>query len=955
MYQLVRPAGPKGGRMITTRSESEWEAFERLLIRSRESLNRVQEAMDALTGRLGSANESLSEMRSLIETIRQEEADERAEIEDGYVPEGVEESLNSPAKSTCEELRLAKRGIEIPSCNGTDPLAWLGKAERCIEIHGTPVYYRLRIAHIHMEGPAVHVSQWVKSRPPDWIGERDAKELIHRYSGRKATYPYESWISLRQRKLINHAMDSTRSGEEELSRSIRTGDNYRWEKRRSGEDGFIGFMGRAHTTDRDEFGRIQAHESNRQAQQLHRQAVGSCTAKGRNIIQRWGGLILSSPVEFGADLIRSAIESHDAKAIAARNSEWESSPIIFQFKEAGVNCVTVGSSPRFKVYDGNFGWGRPESVRSRLNSRFDGMVYLYPGRDGNFFVGLLLLLMPKENAFLTLVGIPDDYFDGYYSEEMIEAQGDQIVLEELIREKFPKLVNHLDYLGVQVAWVTGPWFLSIFMKILPWESVLRVWDVLLFQGNRVMLFRTALSLMELHGPALVTTKDAGDDVTVVTGIVGCAGLKPTVAAVEAKKNKMSTGLKVCASKAPGFGKNKKSGLQELAVLTRGQELTEELGLYLDEVNLDMLGSCEKVSIYKDATVTLNGAGEKKDVEGRSEQSRSAIKLRTSADDKEKTSEAQFPDFNLGDKVALKSGVLLWAKVLMTQIKGLGPRFILEGRKAERHATENVLHLMVHDWESWDDITRHFNMVRWRYETQDVEYDGRELGSEMFTFGYSHAPPYITYRVISSDGIMRDPVPITVSEPIMMHDFAITENYAIFMDLPLYFRPKEMVKEKKFIFSFDPTKKARFGILPRYAKNELLIKWFELPNCFIFHNANAWEEGDEVVLITCRLQNLDLDMVNGTIKQKLENFTNELYEMRFNLKNCLASQKRLSVSAVDFPRINESYTGRKSQVNVIDAKTMSPDPVAIVDLPSRVPYGFHAFFVTEEQLREQAKL
>ncbi|KAH9774528.1 Carotenoid 9,10(9',10')-cleavage dioxygenase 1 [Citrus sinensis] len=260
--------------------------------------------------------------------------------------------------------------------------------------------------------------------------------------------------------------------------------------------------------------------------------------------------------------------------------------------------------------------------------------------------------------------------------------------------------------------------------------------------------------------------------------------------------------------------------------------------------------------------------------------------------------------------------------------------------------------------------------------------------EMFTFGYAHTPPYITYRVISKDGFMHDPVPITISDPILMHDFAITENYAIFMDLPLYFRPKEMVKENKLIFTFDDTKKARFGILPRYAKNEAQMKW---------------------------------------------------YEMRFNLKTGLASQKRLSASAVDFPRVNECYTGRKqryvygtildsiakvtgiikfdlhaepdeektklevggnvrgifdlgpgrfgseavfvprepgtsseeddgyliffshdektgkSSVNVIDAKTMSADPVAVVELPHRVPYGFHAFFVSEEQLEEQAKL
>ncbi|KAL6545296.1 hypothetical protein OROGR_009170 [Orobanche gracilis] len=139
----------------------------------------------------------------------------------------------------------------------------------------------------------------------------------------------------------------------------------------------------------------------------------------------------------------------------------------------------------------------------------------------NFFAGLLLLLMPEENAFWTLMGILDDYFDGYYSEEMIESQVDQLVLEELVREKFPKLVNHLDYLGVQVAWVTGPWFLTIFMNMLPWESgVLRVWDVLLFEGNRVMLFRTALALMELYGPALVTTKDAGDAITLLQSLAG---------------------------------------------------------------------------------------------------------------------------------------------------------------------------------------------------------------------------------------------------------------------------------------------------------------------------------------------------------------------------------------------------------------------------------------------------
>ncbi|KAH9735569.1 Rab-GAP TBC domain-containing protein [Citrus sinensis] len=125
----------------------------------------------------------------------------------------------------------------------------------------------------------------------------------------------------------------------------------------------------------------------------------------------------------------------------------------------------------------------------------------------NFFAGLLLLLMPEENAFWTFVGIIDDYFDGYYTEEMIEAQVDQLVFEELIRERFPKLVHHLDYLGVQVTWISGPWFLSIFVNILPWES-----------GEVYVI--TSFDINYPVGPALVTTKDAGDAITLLQSLAG---------------------------------------------------------------------------------------------------------------------------------------------------------------------------------------------------------------------------------------------------------------------------------------------------------------------------------------------------------------------------------------------------------------------------------------------------
>ncbi|KAJ8547144.1 hypothetical protein K7X08_010730 [Anisodus acutangulus] len=103
-------------------------------------------------------------------------------------------------------------------------------------------------------------------------------------------------------------------------------------------------------------------------------------------------------------------------------------------------------------------------------------------------------------------------------------------------------------------------------------------------------------------------------------------------------NKLRAGIKVCAIKAPGFGENRKANLQDLAILTGGQVVTEELGLNIENMEFEMLGSCKKVAISKDDTVILDGAGEKKSIEERCEQIRSTIELSTSDYDKEKLQE-----------------------------------------------------------------------------------------------------------------------------------------------------------------------------------------------------------------------------------------------------------------------------------------------------------------------------
>uniref|UniRef100_A0A2P2KGT9 Uncharacterized protein MANES_15G048600 n=2 Tax=Rhizophora mucronata TaxID=61149 RepID=A0A2P2KGT9_RHIMU len=103
-------------------------------------------------------------------------------------------------------------------------------------------------------------------------------------------------------------------------------------------------------------------------------------------------------------------------------------------------------------------------------------------------------------------------------------------------------------------------------------------------------------------------------------------------------NKLRAGIKVCTIKAPGFGENRKAGLQDLAVLTGGEVITEELGLNLEKVDLSMLGACKKATVSKDDTVILDGFGDKKSIEERCEQIRAAIEASTSDYDKEKLQE-----------------------------------------------------------------------------------------------------------------------------------------------------------------------------------------------------------------------------------------------------------------------------------------------------------------------------
>jgi chaperonin GroEL len=103
-------------------------------------------------------------------------------------------------------------------------------------------------------------------------------------------------------------------------------------------------------------------------------------------------------------------------------------------------------------------------------------------------------------------------------------------------------------------------------------------------------------------------------------------------------NKLRGGLKIAAVKAPGFGDRRKAMLEDIAILTGGQVISEDLGIKLENVTLDMLGTAEKITITKEETTIVNGAGKKGDIQGRCNQIRAQIDETSSDYDREKLQE-----------------------------------------------------------------------------------------------------------------------------------------------------------------------------------------------------------------------------------------------------------------------------------------------------------------------------
>ena len=213
---------------------------------------------------------------------------------------------------------------------------------------------------------------------------------------------------------------------------------------------------------------------------------------------------------------------------------------------------------------------------------------------------------------------------------------------------------------------------------------------------------------------------------------------------------------------------------------------------------------------------------------------------------------------------------------------------------------------------------------------EFDFDGRLIGpmtahpkmdpetGEMLFFGYSPFPPFLQYHVADRDGRLVRSEVIDVAWPSMIHDFAVTRDHVVFILCPLVFS-FENVRERGGVFSWEPERGTRLGVMPRRGGNDD-VRWFETEASYVFHPMNAYAEGDAIVLDVARYGRLDF-----MTRQGVENLdyrddrAARMHRWRIDLAKGGVRSTPLDDIVTEFPRVDERRVGRKHRFGYTAAR------------------------------------
>ena len=171
--------------------------------------------------------------------------------------------------------------------------------------------------------------------------------------------------------------------------------------------------------------------------------------------------------------------------------------------------------------------------------------------------------------------------------------------------------------------------------------------------------------------------------------------------------------------------------------------------------------------------------------------------------------------------------------------------------------------------------------------------------ELLAFGYSALEPYLRYLRVSAAGELVQTENITVGGPTMMHDFNITRNNVIFMDLPAVFK-MELAMSGEMPIRWDDDYPARLGVMPRDG-TDAQVKWYDINPCYVFHPMNAYEDGEAIVLDVARFSHMWRDSA-------MDFPAPDLWRWTIDTATGEVREEQADDRSAEFPRVADSVVG-----------------------------------------------